>query len=45
MKCSVIRIFTSMLRTSFSAKNFHQINESPNIIAAETLDKNYNISR
>ena len=45
MKCSVIRIFTSMLRTSFSAKNFHQINESPNIFAAETLDKNYNISR
>ena len=34
-----------MLRTFFSAKNFHQINESPDTSAAETLYKNYNISR
>ena len=44
-ECSVIQIFTPVLRTFFSAKNFHQINESPNIFAAETLYKIYNKSR
>ena len=46
MERPIIRIiFMSMLQTFFRIKSFYQINESSNIFAAETLYKNYNISR
>ena len=45
MESHVIGIFMSMLRTFFSAKSFHEINESSDIFIAETLYKDYIISR
>ena len=38
-----IRIFMCKLQTFFSAKSFHQVNESCNTFAAETLYNNHNV--
>ena len=45
MERYVQRIFMSVRRTFFSAKSFHQINQSPSTFATETFYKYHNTSR